>query len=128
MVTTIKELSDVLMERMDMKEEDAIKTALEVLDRFGFNSYIIDNVLETAAHEGGERDVFYWLEEKGILGTLQEEVTLYDGRSWRIFYWFIRADWKEHKPKVESDMAVQAEEDPAKKTYDIFWSTQPIEA
>jgi len=55
------------------------------MDLFGFDDRIIDNVLE---HE--ERQLFYLLESEGILNTEREEVSLYDGRIWRIHYWLLK--------------------------------------
>lgn len=55
------------------------------MDLFGFDDRIIDNVLE---HE--ERQLFYLLESEGILNTERDEITLYDGRIWRIHYWLLR--------------------------------------
>jgi hypothetical protein len=117
MVITHKELTSVLKERIGMSDEDAVKTAQEVLARFGFNTYIVDNVLEAAAHEGGERDMFYMLEEKGILGTDREEITLHTGKPWRIFYWFVRTDWKEPTSKPVENLINQSEYAPIEKLY-----------
>jgi hypothetical protein len=55
------------------------------MDLFGFEDRIIDNVLE---HE--ERQLFYLLESEGILDTEREEISLYDGRIWRIHYWLLK--------------------------------------
>ena len=37
-------------------------------------------------------ELFYILEEEGMLTTEREETTLYDGREWRTHYWVIRKD------------------------------------
>jgi hypothetical protein len=65
-----------------MRPEDARSIAAHVLNFFGFNERIIDNVLEP-----DDRDTFYMLEDTGILETERDETTLYDGREWRIHYW-----------------------------------------
>ena len=70
-----------------MRPEDARTVAAHVLNFFGFNERIIDNVLEP-----DDRDTFYMLEDRGILETERDETTLYDGREWRIHYWMIRKD------------------------------------
>ncbi len=67
-----------------MRPEDARTVAAHVLNFFGFNERIIDNVLEP-----DDRDTFYMLEDRGILETERDETTLYDGREWRIHYWMI---------------------------------------
>lgn len=70
-----------------MRAEDARGIAAHVLNFFGFNERIIDNVLEP-----DDRDTFYMLEDSGILETERDETTLYDGREWRIHYWMFRKD------------------------------------
>ncbi len=70
-----------------MRPEDARTIAAHVLNFFGFNPRIIDNVLEP-----DDRDTFYMLEDTGILETERDETTLYDGREWRIHYWMFRKD------------------------------------
>lgn len=70
-----------------MRQEDARGIAAHVLNFFGFNQRIIDNVLEP-----DDRDTFYMLEDTGILETERDETTLYDGREWRIHYWMFRKD------------------------------------
>jgi len=70
-----------------MRPEDARAIAAHVLNFFGFNERIIDNVLEP-----DDRDTFYMLEDSGILETERDETTLYDGREWRIHYWMFRKD------------------------------------
>ncbi len=70
-----------------MRAEDARSIAAHVLNFFGFNERIIDNVLEP-----DDRDTFYMLEDTGILETERDETTLYDGREWRIHYWMFRKE------------------------------------
>jgi hypothetical protein len=73
--------------RESMRIEDAQAIASHILNFFGFNERIIDNILEP-----DDRDVFYMLEDCGLLETERDETTLYDGREWRIHYWSIRRD------------------------------------
>jgi hypothetical protein len=70
-----------------MQKEDARELAIQLLYFFGYNTRIIDNVLEP-----DERDVFYMLEEGGWLKSDREETTLYDSREWRIHYWYLDKD------------------------------------
>lgn len=70
-----------------MRREDAEAIAGHILNFFGFNERIIDNVLEP-----DDRDTFYMLEDCGILETERDETTLYDGREWRIHYWMFRKE------------------------------------
>ncbi len=74
-------------EEMKMEPEDAFDLAQHVLNFFGYSNRIIDNVLEPE-----DRNAFYMLEDSGVLSTEREEITLYDGREWRIHYWLFRTD------------------------------------
>ncbi len=69
----------------NMTEEDAQNMAYHVLNFFGFGDRIVDNILEPE-----DRDLFYMLEDFGLLVTEREETTLYDGREWRIHYWLLK--------------------------------------
>jgi hypothetical protein len=68
-------------------EIEARRMAEHMMNFFGYSDRIIDNVLEPE-----DRDVFYMMEDSGILMTEREETTLYDGREWRINYWLFRKD------------------------------------
>jgi len=71
--------------RIGIDEEDAMRDANFVMDIFGFDDRVIDNVLEPE-----DRQLFYILEEEGMLTTEREETTLYDGREWRTHYWLFK--------------------------------------
>ena len=70
---------------MKLEHEEAFDLAQHVLNFFGYSNRIIDNVLEPE-----DRDAFYTLEDSGVLTTEREEITLYDGREWRIHYWLFK--------------------------------------
>ena len=53
-----------------------------VLSFFGYDDYVLDNVLSAA-----ERDIFYNLEEYGLLEARREEVNIVKGKAWRINQW-----------------------------------------
>jgi len=55
-----------------------------LMNFFGFNDYVVDNVLNSK-----DRDVFYMLEEEGLLKTARDEVTIQHGKVWRIHYWVL---------------------------------------
>lgn len=67
--------------------EEAFSLAQHVLNFFGYYNRIIDNILEPE-----DRDAFYQLEDAGILSTEREEISLYDGREWRIHYWLFKTE------------------------------------
>jgi transcription initiation factor IIE alpha subunit len=86
----VEELKDVIKNvigEQGMPEDEAEMMARHVMNLFGFNNRILDNMLEPQ-----DRDVFYMLEDEEILTTEREETTLYDGREWRIHYWTFRKD------------------------------------
>lgn len=70
-----------------LDRKQAYDLAQHVLNFFGYDDRIIDNVLEPE-----DRDAFYMLEDARILFTEREEITLYDGREWRIHYWLFDKD------------------------------------
>ena len=93
-----------------MPEEQARELAFRVLSFFGHRERVVDNLLEPM-----DRDPFYMLEDIGILTTAMEEVTLYDGKEWRVHYWLYHTDRileliKEKEP-------VAAEESPTDPVY-----------
>lgn len=86
-VITLDDLAKAIANRVGIDIEEARKDAEFVMDIFGFDDRVIDNVLDP---EG--RQLFYILEEEGMLSTEREETTLYDGREWRTHYWQLRKD------------------------------------
>src|SRR3989454_4007780 len=70
-----------------MPEEDLRALADYLMSFFGFETEAIDNNLDVA-----DRDVFYMLEEEGLLTTRQEEVMIKKGKMWRIHYRILRVD------------------------------------
>ncbi|MGA7923979.1 MAG: DUF6015 family protein [Thermoplasmata archaeon] len=97
-----------------MRPEDARAISAHVLNFFGFNERIIDNVLEP-----DDRDTFYMLEDSGILETERDETTLYDGREWRIHYWMFRKDRIFELARQESEAMAEAGEQ------DVVFSNNP---
>jgi hypothetical protein len=89
-ILTMAKLTKAIQNSMDthqIKEEDAKRMAEHMLNFFGYTDRIIDNILQP-----DDRDVFYIMEDTGILTTEREETTLYDGREWRINYWLLRTN------------------------------------
>ncbi|MDH3364767.1 MAG: hypothetical protein OEM29_02005 [Thermoplasmata archaeon] len=71
----------------DMSDEEVKKLAEYVMSFFGYTDEVIDNRLTTE-----DRDVFYMLEEVGLVTTTHEEVLLKKGKLWRIHYWILKKD------------------------------------
>jgi hypothetical protein len=86
-VITLDNLTKAIANRIGIDIKEAQRDAGFVLDIFGFDDRVIDNVLEPE-----DRQLFYILEEEGMLTTEREETTLYDGRGWRTHYWRLRKD------------------------------------
>ena len=86
-IITLEDLSKAISNRVGIDIDEARRDAGFVMDIFGFQDRVIDNVLDPE-----DRQLFYILEEEGMLTTEREETTLYDGREWRTHYWVIRKD------------------------------------
>jgi len=86
-IITLDDLSRAIANRVGIDIEEARRDAGFVMDIFGFDDRVIDNVLDPE-----DRQLFYILEEEGMLTTEREETTLYDGREWRTHYWKLRKD------------------------------------
>ncbi len=87
-VVTMSELRAALratVGKRGMTEDDVGTLADYLMSFFGFDSEVIDNRLDM-----DDRDVFYMLEEVGLLGTRQEEIHIKKGKLWRIHYWVLR--------------------------------------
>jgi hypothetical protein len=86
-IITLNDLSKAIANRVGIDIEEARRDAGFVMDIFGFDDRVIDNVLDPE-----DRQLFYILEEEGMLTTEREETTLYDGREWRTHYWRLKKD------------------------------------
>lgn len=95
-------------------DDEARRIAHHILNFFGYGERIIDNVLEPE-----DRDVFYTLEDAGILTTEREETTLYDGREWRIHYWIFRKERVLELIKAPEREKKEMEEDISSVYYQI---------
>jgi len=90
---TVVSMDDVVMAlrntlgKKGMAESDIKRLAEYLMSFFGYTSEVIDNRLTSE-----DRDVFYMLEEEGLLTTTQEEVHLKKGKLWRIHYWILKND------------------------------------
>lgn len=90
--TNIDELSVAIskglsLQNRSMSPDEAFEAAEHLINFFGYNDRVIDNMLEPE-----DRDAFYTMEDIGILQTEREETTLYDGREWRIHYWILNVN------------------------------------
>jgi hypothetical protein len=68
--------------------EEAITCLAEyLLEFFGFNEVISDSMLTAS-----DRDIFYMLEDEGILSTDMDEVPVKHGKRWQIHYWKLKVE------------------------------------
>jgi hypothetical protein len=97
----------------------ALEMAEHVLNFFGYGERIIDNMLRT-----DDRDIFYMLEDLGILMTEREETTLYDGREWRINYWTMKKNYIESLVNRDGRTEIgqkKPDDDPYQDLPDDLW-------
>ncbi len=121
MIITLEDLAMAIAARVDIDMESAIKDANFVMDLFGFEDRIIDNILEPE-----DRQLFYILEEEGMLLTEREETTIYDGRSWRTHYWVLNKETilkykEEGKRKEERKKEIEDATEVYKEIPDELW-------
>jgi hypothetical protein len=109
-VVTMRQVELALMKtvgkKSDMSDEEIKKLAEYVMSFFGYTDEVIDNRLTP-----GDRDVFYMLEEEGLVTTTHEEVLIKKGKLWRIHYWILKKDqiarlaaMEEEQVKVSDDV------------------------
>ena len=112
-VVTLNDLQKALTYKLDkkgMSKENINKLAEYLMNFFGFDDYVSDNKLNAK-----DRDVFYMLEEEGLLHTLRDEVTIQKGKVWRIHYWVLR---KEDILKLAKLEPIEDDDDDEFKIYD----------
>jgi hypothetical protein len=89
MVTiTVEDVEKALMNTLGKKgmKREEIKNLTEYLmNFFGFSDSISDNLLKAK-----DRDIFYTLQDVGILTTFQDQLTIKKGKIWRIHYWVLK--------------------------------------
>jgi hypothetical protein len=84
-IITLEIMSKAISNRIGIRKEKSKRIAEFILDLFGYDNRIIDNVLQPE-----DRQLLYMLEAEGILSTGREEVKLYDGREWLTHYWQLK--------------------------------------
>jgi hypothetical protein len=87
---TVEDVEKALMNTLGKKgmgEEEVKKLAAYVMNFFGFDDTVSDNLLKAK-----DRDVFYTLQDVGILTTFQDQITIKKGKIWRIHYWVLKKD------------------------------------
>lgn len=133
-IITINELSKAIINRLGVDRKEAIRIAGFVLDIFGYEDRVIDNVLDL---EG--RQLFYILEEEGMLVSGREETILYNGREWLTHYWQIQRKTilrfsKNGYKKIKNDTVKDPQPMKVSSSVDIYssitremWNARTIE-
>ena len=84
---TLSVLSKTIQRRLNVTEKKARDYAEILMEIFGYDDCILDNMLDHS-----DRRLFYRLEAEGILSTRRDEAILSDGTNWRIRYWVFQKD------------------------------------
>lgn len=87
---SIKQLEMALFKALagqNLTRERITQIAEKILDLFGYSDQVVDNRLTPE-----DRDLFYMLEEAGLLTTIEEDVQVEKGKTWRIYYWVLKKD------------------------------------
>ncbi|MDD5503489.1 MAG: hypothetical protein PHH26_08545 [Candidatus Thermoplasmatota archaeon] len=87
MKVKLDELAAAIMAVAGVGQSEAMQTAMHMLNIFGYESQIIDNVLDSE-----DRSMLRILEDERIITTSQDDCILEDGREWRIHYWKLNMD------------------------------------
>jgi hypothetical protein len=124
-IVTLAVLAKAIRIKLDIDETEARRYAEIVLDLFGYDDSIIDNVLE---HK--ERCLFYRLESEGLILTRREEIILDDGRNWRIHYWILQKTIIFHPEMEKSGKPIRKKnQDPhVQSPHSSIYSSLPEEA
>ncbi len=113
-ILTIEKLTKAIQNSVGdqgIDKEEAKRMAEHMMNFFGYSDRIIDNILEPE-----DRDVFYMMEDSGILITEREETTLYDGREWRINYWLFCKDRIHELTKLKKEKGSEEDDE----EFDIY--------
>jgi DNA-binding transcriptional ArsR family regulator len=89
-VVTLDEAKTALRKALaskNMLPQEIDRLAERVMDLFGFEDQVVDNRLTPE-----DRDLFYMLEEAGLVTTIEDDVQVQKGKTWRIYYWVLKKD------------------------------------
>jgi hypothetical protein len=87
-IITVKDVEHALLNTLGkkgMEQKECKRLAEYVMNFFGFEDMVSDNLLKAR-----DRDVFYMLQDVGILSTFQDQITIKKGKIWRIHYWVLK--------------------------------------
>lgn len=102
-VVSIKQLETALSKTLanqNLSRQKITQIAEKIMDLFGYSDQVVDNRLTPE-----DRDLFYMLEESGLLTTIEEDVQVEKGKTWRIYYWVLKKDQIQRLSQGDSAMA-----------------------
>ncbi|MCK4635050.1 MAG: hypothetical protein KAT37_04200, partial [Candidatus Aenigmarchaeota archaeon] len=105
-ITTLEEFSKAIVNRTGANEKETKRSAEFVLDLFGYDDCIIDNTLDPA-----DRQLFYILEEVGILETGREEYKISGISEYANNKYKPPENWRTHTWKIKRDVIKEFAED-----------------
>jgi hypothetical protein len=120
MLITLEDLTTAIQKALDIERDEAYKFATLILDFFGFEDRIVDNILTSE-----ERQMFYQLQEKGLLSAQREEIVLPTGSPWRIHYWLLEKKtilYYGGRNASRIKKSIRVEEEPRSMYEDIYLS------
>lgn len=118
-LVTMNALTKAIQRRLNVPGDEARRYAGIVMDIFGYDDSIIDNVLD---HR--DRRLFYRLQAEGLLNTQRDEVTLCDGKSWRIHYWMLQKHAIFHSEPIKQGRVINVKNRgaPSYKSHTVYSS------
>lgn len=117
MTVTVDKLAKAVERKLGLPPPEALSAAVRVLNYFGFESFIIDNAIDSE-----DRKLFYALHDAGLLRSSWETVLLLSGRNWRIFYWEINGS---DLDRIVGKDAAEREEPVYRALPDEAWTHSP---
>lgn len=102
----------------NLPPQEIDRLAERIMDLFGFEDQVVDNRLSPE-----DRDIFYMLEEAGLVTTIEDDVQVQKGKTWRIYYWVLKKDQilRLAHDSVAKDAGVLPEADIYKTISDDVW-------
>lgn len=130
-IINLEEMTRAIEYKIGMKKNKARKIASFILDAFGYESRIIDNILKP-----DERQLFYILQSEGFLTTARERTRLHDGREWMTHYWTLQRETiydcackslgNKNKSMVKKTVKKQKKDNIYNNLSDEVWLTRKI--
>ena len=115
-VITLPTMKKALMNTFGsrLSDAEASRMAEFVMNFFGYGDRILDNFLEST-----DRNVFYMLEDEGLVQTSQEEIVVNMGQRWRLNFWILKKSTILHRAE-----SIDPREDPTttvQRLYEDLW-------